>query len=112
MQQQRLDLRGKGNAIRGGGVIERLLAQAIARKKERPPSSVPQRKREHAVKPVEAALAPALIAGKQRLRVGSGRKTATRGLEFVAKGLMIIDLAVVTQDRGPRGVGHRLMATA
>src|SRR6516225_11760806 len=54
MPQQRLDLRREHQGSAAGGVVERLLAESIAREKELLPPLVPQGKREHAVQPGNA----------------------------------------------------------
>ncbi len=71
MRAQRLELGGEHKIGAGEAVIERLLAESVARQVQDPLVRVPQREREHAYEARERALdAPAFESGKHDLGVG------------------------------------------
>src|SRR5437764_4816718 len=91
-------------------VVERLLAEPVARQNQLVLDAVPEREREHAVEPVERRGLPFGERGKNDLRVGMTAKAVSEALELLAKLREVIDLAVVSNRVAPVGGGHRLVA--
>jgi hypothetical protein len=67
--QQRLDLAGEQEALRGLRIIQRLHPQAVAGKKQRPLAGIPHGEGKDAVQPGEHRLAIAGIQAQQYFRV-------------------------------------------
>ena len=77
---QRLDLGGEGEAVRGVGAVERLDAHAVARQHEAAVGAVPERDREHPAQVAHEVGAVLLVEVHDRLRVALGReRVAARG---------------------------------
>ena len=98
--QQRLELRPKSQqarlaAIAGDqGVVEGLLAHAIARGEQPPLAGVPDGESEHAIDAVEQPSAPVAVAVHQHLCVRARAKAISGRAKLVAKLLEVVDLAI------------------
>src|SRR5204862_7104776 len=94
VQQQRLGLGGEHEQTVAMPVVERLLAEAVTRQEEPPPSRVPHREGEHAAQPVDARLAVLLPRAQQHLGVDERGVSAAAGLQLAEKVAAVEDLAV------------------
>jgi len=108
--RQRLQLRPEGEAPRLVGEEQRLDADRVARQRQPAFRPVPDRDREHAVEPRPDAVAPALVAGEDDLRVTLAGEGAV-GRAFGPERAEIVDFAVEDQAVAPIGRMERLMAT-
>ncbi len=109
--QYRLDLRRKQQLIFGPGVVERLDPEPVPRQQETPAGPVPQREREHALEPLDAALPFLLVEMQDGLGVAAGPIRVATLLESGPERGVVVDFAVVDDPRGPILVGHRLTAS-
>src|SRR5690606_9598710 len=75
-------------------VIQRLDTGAIAKELETPPPRVPDRDGEHAVDPIDEAVAPLEIGVQRDLGIGVGPKRVTAPLELLAQAAPAVNLAV------------------
>ena len=93
--EQRLELGGEHEPARRVDVVQRLLAEAIARQQQTPAPRVPEREREHAVEALDAiaARAPRRGGRSPRCRVwcGSDGPSRSSGAAQLAE---VVDLAV------------------
>ena len=100
--------------MRADGVVKRLLAGAIARKKQRcgraARSAIIDCKLKHAVKTAQALLAPRGISREDDFGIAVAVKSATQLREFAAQLAEIVDLAVENDHETSVGGKHRLMA--
>ena len=94
------------------GVIERLLAQPVARQEQFPPRAVPQREGEHAVELGQAVRPPLLPGMDDRLGVAMRAEHVPGGFQPRAQGLEIVDHAVEDDRNGAVLVVHRLLPGA
>src|SRR5215469_8780534 len=104
-----LDLRGKHHPPLVQVVVEGLDADAIARAKQLLLALVPDRKREHAIEPLDAVLAILLVGMDDDFTVCMGPEDVAAALERFSQLAEIIDLAVIGQPDALILVGHRLM---
>jgi hypothetical protein len=89
------------------GVVERLLAEAVPREKERALRRVPVRKREHPLDARESARSPCIERRQQHLGVARRLHMPARGREVLPQRAPVVDLPVERQDR-PARPEHRL----
>ncbi len=100
-EQQRLQLRRKQQSTVGQKtIIERLLAQPVAREEQRFASGVPQRERKHAIEPLEASLAPLLPGVNDHFGIAASAKNMAQCSKLGHQRLEIIDLAVKNDTDG------------
>jgi len=101
--EERLQFGAEHDAtIRERGVVERFDAEPIAREQQPAVRGVPDREREHAAKPVDAALAPLLVAVNDDLGVRACLEPVTARDEVRANLREVVNLAV--EDRPHRAV--------
>ncbi len=85
-------------SVRADGVVKRLLAGAIACKKQRcglaARSAIVNCKRKHAVETVQALLAPHCIRGEDDFSIAVAMKSASKLREFAAQFAKVVNLAV------------------
>ena len=108
MLQQRLVLGGKGKEIAACAKQKRLLAIAVTGAEQHPARAIVQGKGEHAIEPLQALGAPALVGLQQHLGVGMGSEHHPGCGQLGAHLQVVVDLAVVGQDEVATGIGHRL----
>ena len=91
--------------------VERLDADAVAREVQNPLLAVPERDREHALEPLECAVAPGEVGVGDRLGVAGGaeRDPVITG-ELAPQFGVVVELAIVADDDAAGGVGQRLAA--
>ena len=110
-QRQRLQFRREEQpAIGQRTVIERLLAEPVARQEQRLPPRIPQRKREHPVEAVETSLAPLLPGVDNDLGVGARPKVVAERRQLRHQRLKIVDLPVVDDAHRAVFIELRLVA--
>ena len=91
-------------------VVEGLLADPVARQRQRTFRPVPQGECEHALDAPEGGLgAPAVDCGEQDLGVGVATERIAAGLKLSPKPQEIVDLAIERDDVAPRSREHRLV---
>ena len=91
-------------------VVQRLLAEAVARQVQRAGVLVPQRQREHAhAAPQRVVHAPVLERGEQRLGVGVPAPRGGGGAKLGPQREVVVDLAVEGDHPAPAGRGHGLV---
>ena len=111
--QQAAELGGEGeSAIRQQRVMQRLLAQPVARQQQLAAVAVVEGEGEHAGKPLDAIGAPLLPGVQNGLGVRAGAIAMAELLQLGAHRLVIVDLAVEADDDGAALIGHRLMAAS
>ncbi len=111
VQQQRLDLgREQQVPVRQQRVVQRLDAQAVARKEERLAVAIPQCEGKHAAEAFHAALAPRLPGMHDHLGVAARVEAVTERLQLRYQRLVVVDLAVVDDDDRAILVVERLLA--
>ena len=111
MHEQRLQLRAEDErAVGEQRVVQRLDAQAVARKEQGFPSGVPQRECEHSAEPVHAALLPRLPGADDDFRVAAGAEPVPEPLQLPDERLEVVDLAVEHDHHRPVLAVERLMA--
>jgi hypothetical protein len=103
-RQQRLHLRSEIEHPIDRGIVERLDAEAIARRQKA--TTVPERKGEHAAEMAEAVEPPAIICSEDRFGIG-GRPEIPVRPELVLQFAVVVDLAVERDDAAV-GCLHRL----
>src|SRR5207249_11563074 len=108
--QDRFRFRGEPQAAAVEPVVERLLAEAVAREQEAAPSSVPQREREHAAQHPNAVLAVVLVQMDDDLRVRVRGYAVSTLDERRLKLLVVVDLTVQNEDDAAILVEDRLVA--
>ena len=92
-------------------VVEGLLADPVARQRQRAFRPVPQGECEHALDAPEGSLgAPMVDCGEQDLGVGVATEGIAAGLELGPKPQEIVDLAIERDDVAARSREHRLVA--
>ncbi len=102
--EERLDLRGEGDAVRRPGVVERLDPQPVAGEEEPAPRAVPEGEGEHAVQERQKGVAALLVEPQEDLGVGLGAEGAAARLQLLFELQEVVDLAVVgDRDRAVRG---------
>src|SRR5205085_4831690 len=94
MPQQRLDLRREHELPAALPVIERLLAEPVARDEEPAPARVPDGEREHAGERLDAALAVLLEEMHDRLGVAPRPESMAARFEPGAELAVVVDLPV------------------
>ena len=77
VDEQRLQLRGEQQPVREPRIVERLLAEAIARGEQPPRRRVPEDEGEHPVEPLEARRTVVLVRVQDDLRVGARGEDVT-----------------------------------
>src|SRR5690606_4330062 len=107
-RDDRLELRREDERAAVVEVIERLDTGSIAKELEPPLSRIPDRDREHAVDPIDEAVAPFEIGVQRDLGIGVGPKRAPAFLELLAQTAPAVDLAVERDPRLPVRREHRL----
>jgi hypothetical protein len=110
LAHQRLQLGGEGEDARGGRVVERLDAEAVAREHQPAPARVPQRDTEHAAQLVHEARPALLVEVHEHLRVAAGREAVAALLEARHQLAVVVDLAVLDDVDGAVLVRDRLVA--
>ena len=93
-RQERLDLRGEGEAAIPLGVEQRLLTEVIAGDEQALAAAVPDREHEHAPEPLEHPLAFVLEQVHEDLGVGAGAELVPAPPELLPQLLVVVDLAV------------------
>ncbi len=110
---QRLEFGCEYQRVADPAVIERLLADPVARERQHPRRAVPQREREHAGRAPQRRLdTPCDDRRDQHLAVGvaAPRRCAPCTLEFRAQFAMVVDFAVEDDDVATARGCHRLSA--
>ena len=111
MHQQRFQLgREREAAIREPRVVERFLAEPVARYEERLPVAVPEREHEHAGEALDTALAPLLPGMHDHFGVRMRAEAMAARLQFLRQSLEVVDLAVERDEHGVIFVAERLRA--
>lgn len=110
MLDQRLHLRGEGEATLDPGEIERLDADAVPRKRQQPPALVPDPEGVIAFDPLKQAVEPPLlVAVDQHLGVTViGTELVPAGDELGPELGVIVDFTVESDDDRAVLVAHRL----
>src|SRR5260221_11645590 len=91
-ERQRLKFRREQHsAVLQKTIVERLLAEPVARQEQRLARGVPQRKGEHPVEPLETRLAPLLPGMDNYLGVATGAEVVAERRELCHQWLKIID---------------------
>jgi len=88
------DLRCEGEAARRIQIVKGLLAEPVSCYEQPSQPVVPQAKREHAVKPLEATLSKVRVSGENDLRVGVRAKPITMLLELFPQLEIVVNLSV------------------
>ena len=111
VRPQRPQLGAEQQGAAEAAVVERLLADPVARQGEAPRAPVPERQGEHALRAAQRLLdAPLLDRGQQHLGVGVAAEAVPARPERGPQAAEVVDLAVQDQDVAARGGGHRLAA--
>jgi len=110
MLEERRQRRGEREARAVDVIVERLLAEAIAREEEPAQARVPQREGEHTVELAHAVGAPLPVRVQDALGVGARGEAMPERLEARAQIREVVHLAVEDDDAITVGRGHRLMA--
>src|SRR5687767_8605472 len=95
--EQGLDLGGEEERARALPVVERLLAETVARDEETAPARVPHREGEHAAQVLHARLAVTLPRAQEDLRIARGREARAGRVERRSEIAEVVDLAVEDQ---------------
>src|SRR5690606_9944460 len=77
------------------GEVERFDAELVSCQHQLAGGGIQDRQREHAVEPVERALAPLLPGGQHHLGVTGGTELVTAGSQLLAQFAVVVDRAVV-----------------
>ena len=109
MLAQRAQFRSEGERAIFQGVIERLLAEAVAAAEQAALAAVVEGECPHAVEPADERGTPRAIGVEQHFRIGVvGLKAVAEGDELLAQIEMIVDLAIEHDSeravRGPHGL--------
>ena len=107
--QKRLDLGAEQQGRTGRGVIQRLLAEPVARQDQPARAPVPQCQREHAAHPVEDPRAPGVPPIGDDLGVAAAAEDIAERFEIAADLGEIVDLAVIGQPDRAVLAGDRLV---
>src|SRR4051794_22901748 len=99
MRQERLDFGCEPIPAGHARVIKRLLAYAVPGKEESFLSLVPEREREHSVESLKTLGTPLVVRDEENLRVTVRLEPSPEVLELTTQGAMVVDLAVVGEDR-------------
>ena len=92
-------------------VVHRLDAEPVASEHQRVGPAVPDRESEHALEVIRRSDVAVLFPGvDEDLGVAAGREAVPPGLELLAEGGVVVDLAVVDDPDRPVFVRQRLMA--
>ena len=78
--------------------MKRLHAEPVTGQKQRLAIAIPQGKREHPPKPLDAVLTPLLPCVDNDLGIALGPKDMPQACEFEDEFLIVVDLAVVGND--------------
>jgi hypothetical protein len=108
-QAQGTELAGEVDDTVARGVIERLLAHAVARQDQLAAPRVPQRQREHAFHVPEKLRSVLLVEVDQHLDVGASAEAMSL-LEIAPQRRCVVDLPVAYQAQRARLVRERLAA--
>src|SRR5262249_49358083 len=108
--EDRLRLRGEHQARRRDGVVERLLAHAVACEHEALGAGVPQGQPEHALEGINEVEAALLVEMGNDLGVAAGAKAMAGAQEVFAERTVVVDLAVADDLDVALLVGQRLRA--
>src|SRR5262249_32227107 len=98
------------DALRQDRVVERLLAESIAREKEALAPRVPDRVGVHAAQPLQAFGTFLFVEVNQRLRVGRGVELVAARDQIGAQFLVLVDLAVEDDPDAAIFIGDGLVA--
>ena len=104
---QRLRLRGEGEAVLGLGIVERLDAEGVARQHEVTRFGIVQGERVHAAQLVDEIDAVAAVEVERRLPVGAGREVDA--VQLPAQLAVVVDPAV-GDERSTARLDQRLGA--
>src|SRR3546814_7762694 len=80
--QERRQGRREAQAARAFGEVERLDAKPVARQHHAAAVPLQDREGEHAVEPLDAALAPGVVGLEDPLRIAAGEEAVAGGLEL------------------------------
>src|SRR5438067_1551016 len=97
--EERLGLTCERETPRVAPHIKRLDPQSITRDEQALPWHVPQRKCEHAIDPLDAGIAVALIEMKQRLAVGFGLEAMALRSQLTPQFAVVVNLTVGNQPK-------------
>src|SRR5437763_11926884 len=106
------ELAGEGEeSPLGGGIIERFLAEPVARQKQTGAAPVIDREREHAIEAQRQILAPLLPAMDEDLGIGVMRgKAVAAAYQPMTQLGVIVEIAVEDDDELAVHVTHRLIS--
>ena len=108
--EQRRECAREREALAVLEVVQRLLAESVARQHELVRFAIVDAQRPHAVQPRKARFAELLVREQDHFGVAAARKHVATRLELCAQAADVVDLAVVDDPVILRGVVHRLMA--
>ncbi len=106
------ELRAEQEGLPRGAVVERLLAEAIARQDERSLAAVPKPEGEHADRTLEGTAYPPRRYGREqdlRIAVPPPSRRRARALQLGAQLGVIVDFTIERDDPAARVGKHRLM---
>ncbi|MCY1527116.1 hypothetical protein D9M68_621720 [compost metagenome] len=93
--QQRLGFGAEHHAVRGGVVVQRLDAHAVADKQQLLRAQVPDGEGIHAIEPLDEGLAPFHIGAQHHLGVAAGLELVPAPLQLGTQLAEVVDLAAV-----------------
>ena len=109
-REQSLDLRCARESMTAAAVVQRLLAEMIARREQPAALRVPQHKCKHPAQVPQQIVAVPLVKGENHFAVAAGAEcVADLAFQSLAMLLVIVDFAVADQPDGAVGVGERLV---
>ncbi len=104
------DFTAEPDAVGEHGVVQRLLAEAVAGQQQAALAGIPDGKGEHAPKPLEALHALLFVQVNQRLGIAGGAELMPARHEIGAQFLVAVNLAVEDDPHRTVLIGDRLMA--
>src|SRR5262245_59264569 len=110
MTEERLGLRREQEEMAPVPVVERLLAQPIAREEQLAPRGVPDGEGEHASQSLDTGLAPRDVRLQDHFGVAPRAEDAPLRLERRAELAKVVDLAVEDDPVAPGRIAHGLLA--
>ena len=108
--EQRLDLGSEEEPIAAEVVVDRLLAEPVAREEQALPARVPDGEGEHPAQALGERVAPLLVTVDQDFGVAAGAEDVAPGDQLLAQPEVVVDLAVEGDGDGAVLVLHRLRA--
>ncbi len=106
--QERRQERCEADALGGFRIIERLDAEPVARQRHRAGVAFVDREGEHAVKPLDAGLAPFVERLEHHLGVAMREEVVAGRDQLFAQFRIVVDAAVEDDGQAERRVDHRL----